>query len=1841
MIRYDQTLRSFASHLSFNREGAPPATAEAPEKSPMIQGFLSSYSSSGGTTVILPSLLGRLDSTRHCGFEDGIPRAVLKSAISDGNPFPPKTSYAKGKKKLLKRNRANPPSTGGSIARDSVRCKTPPKKAEYNLLQHSADDIDHHIRKPLHYSTDRSYWTETCNDRKPTVKNVAYAPHILNNNVSITVSEMIDDRLKYYISSLVRKSIKTNGGAISKSVARILARENHSIPPSELDDQFIVMDSLLKNSTQLPISNSDVFGKSANENERTNIDVDTTNQVPTIDSTIQEKTIDNGDVSTEDGEQSSNTNASICLNSIKDTSTKNNDADSKENVNNFTESNASDDEVVEDRTSAGNYCANTRSKQSENETSSTEASESKQSHDSEKDETTVTDFKENIQECVSDPNIEKGSAGTESKGTSPESAPITQEVQIENAVPEEDPHINSPLDKADKKNEDKEHESSKVTNQKTDHGYDIDPPPAAGADNAGNQEANVIETKNSTDASLKKEDNFDPTRSYLYRGRHEQTVHDNNVRPKTFAVKDEVIDHVANIQTTLTAPPSFRAEIEARVKAERNFPATSVIQACVTSFEVPRGVKGSAVKRRLIGAVTESNIESKVSSWDGSISNDILDKNAMLVTEVTLPITFAAIVSVLLGKDGGSKASLEFGASGTIQGTFRGSTSQCLLSEVHISLNTSSLVNSMVEQVKVMLRKSICAKIPNSRLPSIIATRPLHALMPFEALPQDNKKRKSELIESGQMLLGEAATNSTQISVRKNFYADKSNGKITMPMADICPAQALADLSNGHSNPKNFVSSSNTISKVTPSELIAFKDPTFSHLPTMRPYHPRRDFHLSKSGMLHDSKSPNNSQDRKRSFPQISSTSNDIAIDDISGHSSHEQSQRMRNETPQDLLSARKGALRSTETGSLHDATEERINGIELDSATGAAWPWPDLPQQDSHTYSSGQQRRRYMRRKSSGTLRSMANSVEAVGFEDMDTEQLYRRRKSSGTCGSLAAAVDAFRYADNGRRSTGGPNTSMAAAAEVIRAGELDLGIHRRNSNSTDIMRFPDMDNMRRQSGGGPHSSLIAAAEAMRPLDMDSVKIGSGVPGAEAMIGSELGSHNDLRRYEALRRRSSGGPNNTLNAAAEAIRLVEMGSVKRGSGGPNASSMAAAAEAVRMVEMEVMARRRKSSGTVTMAAAAEAVRLAESEIEASYRRRSSGGANSSVAAAAEAVRMAEMSALRQGSGGPNSSMAAAAEAVRMAEMSALRQGSGGPNSSMAAAAEAVRMAEMSALRQGSGGPNSSMAAAAEAVRMAEMSALRQGSGGPNSSMAAAAEAVRMAEMSALRQGSGGPNSSMAAAAEAVRMAEMSALRQGSGGPKSSMAAAAEAVRIAEIEASYRRRSSGGGNSSVAAEAVRMAEMSALRQGSRMPNNSMASTGGAVRRAEMNAYRHGARGQKSSMAAAAEAVRLSEMEAYLPLGTTGRGPDAVRMSDMNAYRRRSSGGPSSSAMTADEAVRLVEFDAYRRRSSGGPNSSVVSAAEVVRLAGMDAYRRRSSSGGPSASNANDVLDALRRDCGTNSSMVNAAEAVRIAEDAFRRRSSGGANKSVAAAAEAVRWAELDSLRRGSGGQNSSMAADIEAYRRRNSGRGNGSVMTESDARFADADALRRSSGLGEMDTFRRRSSGGHSTQLSMVTEAVRRAEMESRLQGGGGAGTSMASAAETIRLLEMEARHTNSRRRKSSSAASLAAAAEAVRYAENLSGANDAARFGDYDDDCEDTTRFPLRSNLMSGRSCDADQNNDSFSPATHSTSRRCMPQRPASTIRRGPYHHDHNKRLRVSFTTGSDFPGVTSENSK
>merc|ERR1740136_217633 len=53
---------------------------------------------------------------------------------------------------------------------------------------------------------------------------------------------------------------------------------------------------------------------------------------------------------------------------------------------------------------------------------------------------------------------------------------------------------------------------------------------------------------------------------------------------KTVVVKEDVIDHVAKIQTTLTKPPSFRSDIEASINAQQNYHSNNINKTTIISF---------------------------------------------------------------------------------------------------------------------------------------------------------------------------------------------------------------------------------------------------------------------------------------------------------------------------------------------------------------------------------------------------------------------------------------------------------------------------------------------------------------------------------------------------------------------------------------------------------------------------------------------------------------------------------------------------------------------------------------------------------------------------------------------------------------------------------------------------------------------------------------------------------------------------------------------------------------------------------------------------------------------------------------------------------------------------------------------------------------------------------------------------------------------------------------------------------------------------------------------------------------------------------------------------------
>ncbi len=117
MADQEQVLRSFLELLS--GETIFPSDSEKPcdenkdvsSRRQKTDSFLKEYTNSKGTSLSIPSLSsssdlegflhGRKESTDEEGGD--LPTSVLRAILKKGNPLPPKTSYAKGKKKLQKR----------------------------------------------------------------------------------------------------------------------------------------------------------------------------------------------------------------------------------------------------------------------------------------------------------------------------------------------------------------------------------------------------------------------------------------------------------------------------------------------------------------------------------------------------------------------------------------------------------------------------------------------------------------------------------------------------------------------------------------------------------------------------------------------------------------------------------------------------------------------------------------------------------------------------------------------------------------------------------------------------------------------------------------------------------------------------------------------------------------------------------------------------------------------------------------------------------------------------------------------------------------------------------------------------------------------------------------------------------------------------------------------------------------------------------------------------------------------------------------------------------------------------------------------------------------------------------------------------------------------------------------------------------------------------------------------------------------------------------------------------------------------------------------------------------
>jgi len=1507
MLRYDQTLRSFASHLSVNASGPHPPIGEPPSKSPMIQGFLSSYSSNEGTIVILPSLLGSLCNRTSLSLDEGLSSAGLKAIIAMGNPFPPKTSYAKGKMKLLKRKRTNAGSWEGTNQPESSRDNKLAGITNYHPVQYSAADMEEQLCKDIQFSTNTTLWQgESTDDHTSSVENVAYAPHVLNRNVCISINRMIDDRLKYFVSKLMRKSIESNDGAVSNSVARILANDCGPVTfPSELDDQILVMKSLLQEpSNTLRFEPHGLSrGNKKNENKKGN----------TQNPEKSQKTAKTTDEAAMGKEQVIKTN--------KDTQQAGNINNKDQSLESKQIDQSKGKEMVETVEVAVKSCSTTSSGEIAClQTSSENHKISDKVIEKESEITKSTHSSTVLNGIISNKFVKKMIAGVKEK----RAASCTSVLSIKEKTEQKalDVSVN---ETHFSKGHDREANEGKVSSEESSRktGCEDIESRSTTIDGIVNETTTGAEKKNEQGLEKTNEkDESSPAINCLAKGSKKSIQN-------VCTIKAKANDLVAKIQTTLVEPPSFRSEIKSRLKKEKNLTKVFAIRGCVTSFEVPRGVKGNAIKRRLASVSNESNHDSNSPSHNGNES-EAIDKNAMLVTYVTLPITFAAIVSVKVGKKGKSEESLEFGAPGTIQGTFRGSSSHSLLSHVKISLDTYSLANSMIEQVKLIIKKTVNCELQKSIHCNLGKQQRFspRSLTKVNGTTKETEKGN----KNGSLIDRNGHTQShTRLSKEKNDYSSCS-------------------------------------SKFNP-EVVAFKGASFNRLPMSYHY----NMHNSNSNTIQDMESRKYSQRWNRPYPEGDAGFQNDIINEQMNNYNERRTKKQRITEPQENRLRRKRAFRMMEMRNAQEP-DERMNEIEFDSIASHrqnkfvpngginAERWSDARGDDSRWNANRVDRFPPSRRKSSGTLGTMAKSVEAIGLAEMNA---IRRRKSSGTCGSLAVAVEAFKYAefDAIRRSTGGPNTSMAAAAEVIRASELDTS--RRGSKSADMMEA-----LRRRSSGGGNSSFCAATEAMQIAEIAS-------------------------------RRDSGGPSNPMldaaryagiEAAAKALRRKNSGTV----------NFPSTAEAVRRGERDGL--RQGSGGHSTSITAAEKARFAE--LEEAYRRRSSGGGNGSLSTSAEVLRMAEIDTFRR----PNNSMAAAAEEVRLSELRDpyRRRSSGGTNSSLMSAADAVRLAEMETYRRrSSGGHNNSMVAAAE-VALSEIDAYNV----PNSSVVAAAEAVKLAELRRRSRGggnnsmlptaaernpyrrrsSGGDNGSMLAATEA-RLVERNPMRQRNTTAESSRLEEIDSLRrdsasnasmtsrIAEIDA-LRRRSSKGTNKSLTTteEVMRWVELDAMRRRS----SGGPTVSDVTSFAEMDAYRRRSSGRyNSSKMTDKEVARYTERDVLRPSTET------VRTAERDALRRRSSGGLSTSLSVAAEAVRLADLNSFRR-SSGG--SSMATTADAIRIAEIESIirTRRKSSGAASLVAAAEAvklveMEALRREKETPYSTATDSHDVTTPRDITRSR----------------------------------------------------------------------------------------------------------------------------------------------------------------------------------------------------------------------------------------------------------------
>ena len=252
--------------------------------------------------------------------------------------------------------------------------------------------------------------------------------------------------------------------------------------------------------------------------------------------------------------------------------------------------------------------------------------------------------------------------------------------------------------------------------------------------------------------------------------------------------------------------------------------------------------------------------------------------------------------------------------------------------------------------------------------------------------------------------------------------------------------------------------------------------------------------------------------------------------------------------------------------------------------------------------------------------VNSMAAAAEAVRLADMENNLDSLGSKiadSRDNSGNTPSTSDLIRLLDNSRSSMVGGQDSSQVNMDQSQRMDLEAAVQ----------------TLRRHSNLGSNAGGTELSGILDSLGRDEGNVSSNR--RRSSYGGSALMENVLK---ALRRQSTSMPRpseagGSMAAAAEAVRLAEMdvmSSLKRRRSSGN--SMTAAADIVRQADldaaMNTLRGRRSSAGNNSIAAAAEAVRLAEMENSTrrrSYaRRHSSYGGTSAMAAAAEIVRMSE-----------------------------------------------------------------------------------------------------------------------------------------------------------------------------------------------------------------------------------------------------------------------------------------------------------------------------------------------------------------------------------------------------------------------------------------------------------------------------------------------------------------------------------------------------------------------------------------------------------------------------------------